>query len=133
MKTLSLGLAVAMSMTISVGCRDSGGPDQYARLQVTKLEAPATVAAGASVDVVLTVGFGSCITFDRISEGRDGAQINLVVWGRQHIPPGNGSCPDILLTEPRAYRLEPPFPPRFTVVIPPVFGERLLTQDIEVQ
>ena len=136
MKCGGSGLAVAAVVTVLMGCTDSAGtkePTELKRLPVSKLEAPATVSAGASVDVVLTVGRGACEAFDHVSEVRDNSQITLAAWGRDlAIPPG-AACPDILIEEPHTYRLDPPFPARFTIVVQPIHFGPLLSREVQVQ
>jgi hypothetical protein len=131
------GLAVAAIVTVLMGCMDSAGPTkeptQFQPLPVSKLEAPATVTAGASVDVVLTVGRGACVAFDHISEVRGDSQITLAAWGRELMIPPGAACIGILIEEPHTYRLDPPFPSRFTILVQPVQFGPLLSREVQVQ
>ena len=136
MKCVRSGLAIAVVITVLTACTDSAGTNELGQLHllpVSKLEAPATISAGASVDVVLTVGRGGCETFDHISEVRGDSQITLAAWGRDvAIPPGDG-CVRILIEEPHTYRLDPPFPARFTIVVQPIHFGPLLSREVQVQ
>lgn len=97
------------------------------------LDAPATVAPGASVDAVLTVEWGGCVVFDHITEVRSGSQIELAAWGRElSIPPG-AFCTDQAIQTPHTYRLEPPFPTKFTIIVQPITFEVLLERQVLVQ
>ena len=136
MKRGGSGLAVAAVVTVLMGCTDSAGtkePAQSHPLPVSKLEAPATVSAGSPVDVVLTVGRGACEAFDHISEVRGDSQITLAAWGRNLASPPGAECPRILIEEPHTYRLDPPFPARFTILVQPVQFGPLLSREVSVQ
>jgi hypothetical protein len=118
-------------------CSDPAGPanqnPEIVRIGVDKLEAPATVAPGAPVDVVLNVEVGGCTSFDHITAVRDRSRISLSAWGRVFTPPNNGYCMDYLRIEPRTIRLEPPFPTKFTIIVQPIAFGVLLTRDVTVQ
>jgi hypothetical protein len=132
MKTASLGLVVLAVTMGLVGCNESAAPtSQVKRIAVSKLEAAATVAAGAPLDVVLTVEIGGCATFDHISESRSGSQIDLKAWGV--VPDSPCATLMNLKLEPHAYRLEPPFPTTFTIVVQPIQFGILLTREVQVQ
>src|ERR1700686_4683892 len=96
MKTVSLGVVVAAMLAGLGACSDSEAPATQDplihQIPVVKLDAPATVAPGASVDVVLTVEVGGCVGFDHIAEVRSGSQINLAAWGKSFVPPPNAAC-----------------------------------------
>jgi hypothetical protein len=137
MRVVSLGVVAGVLVTSLIGCSHSpdsiGPPDGLRKLAVAKLDAPATVAPGAPVDAVLTVEWGACVVFDHISEVRSGSQIELAAWGRQlSIPPG-ASCTGQAFQTPHTYRLEPPFPTKFTIIVQPVTFGVLLTRQVQVQ
>ena len=137
MRIVSLGVVVAFLATSLMGCSHSadsvGPPDGSGKLAVRTLDAPATVAPGTPVDAVLTVEWGGCVVFDHISEVRNGSQIELAAWGRQlSIPPG-AFCTDQAFQTPHTYRLEPPFPTKFTIIVQPITFGVLLTRDVTVQ
>jgi len=133
---MKTGFSVFVIVALALGCRDPAAPKviNHTRLiSVSKLEAPATIPAGAPVDVVLTVEVGGCVGFDHISAVRDGSLITLAAWGREaQIPPGAG-CMAYLMEEPHTYRLDPPFPRNFTIVVQPIQFGVLLTRDVQVQ
>ena len=109
-------LIVASSV---IACRDPAATNDLVVLDVQSLHAPATIAAGASLSVVLNVEVGGCLTFDHIQATRRGSEIDLVAWGKD-IRTGRKdmgiSCPRLLL-EQRTLQLDPPFPSSFTLVI----------------
>lgn len=133
MRIVSLGVVAGVLVTSLVGCRDSAAPSSPERIEVTRLDAPATVAAGASVDAVLTVRIGCGLRFDHITEVRSGSEITLTAWGERLTPPANTACILIPIEEPHTYRLEPPFPTTFTIVVPPIQSGASLTQEVQVQ
>jgi hypothetical protein len=133
MRIVSLGVVVGVLATSLMGCRDSAAPSSPERIEVTRLDAPSTVAPGASVDAVLTVGIGCGLRFDHITEVRSGSEITLTAWGKRLTLPPNTFCIDIRVEEPHTYRLEPPFPSKFTIVVPPIESGTSLTQEVQVQ
>jgi hypothetical protein len=105
------------------GCRDSrapSAPSEFVLLGANQLSAPATIALGSSLTVVLTVYTGSCLHFDHIDESRRGATITLAPLGieQKDLPP-NTACTSELRLEVHSYQLDPPFPQKFDVVVPP--------------
>ncbi|HST07114.1 MAG TPA: hypothetical protein VLJ83_03040 [Gemmatimonadaceae bacterium] len=78
-------------------------------LGVSKLEAPATIAAGSTLTVVVTVETGGCVSFDHLDVVR-AASGDLS--NRKGI-----SCPDILVETPHSYDFRPPFQSEFTVQV----------------
>jgi hypothetical protein len=85
-------------------------------LGVSKLEAPATVAAGSTLTVVLTVETGGCISFDRIEVTRDASGANVTAWGVDASRKGV-TCPDNLVETPHSYDFTPPFQSQFTIQV----------------
>jgi|SRR6266853_5331135 len=137
MKTVSLAIALAVIVAGLGACSDSAGPGrqnpEIVQIGVDKLDAPATVAPDAPLDVVLNVEVGGCTSFDHITAVRSGSQINLSAWGKVFTPPNNGYCMDYLLHESHTIRLEPPFPTKFTLIVQPITFGVLLTRDVQVQ
>ena len=91
------------AMLLVFGCTSVTAPPDKFLLSVTKLEAPATVAAGSPIDVVLTLEIGGCQTFDEVRELRFDASVELTVFGK----PLRG-CPGQRVVETRAYRIDAP-------------------------
>jgi hypothetical protein len=137
MKIVSLSVTLAVIVTGLGACSEPVGPanqnPEIQQIPVVRLEAPATVAPGTSVDAVLTVEVGGCASFDHITEVRSGSQISLAAWGKVFVPPPNAACEDYAIQEPHTYRLDPPFPPKFTIIVQPVSFGVLLTRDVTVQ
>jgi hypothetical protein len=137
MKTVSLGLALAVIVSGLGACSDPAGPanqnPEIVQIGVNRLDAPATVALGAPIDVVLNVEIGGCTSFDHITAVRGGSEINLSAWGKVFTPPNNGFCMAYLLHEQHSIRLEPPFPTKFTIIVQPITFGVLLTRDVTVQ
>jgi hypothetical protein len=137
MRSVSLGVVVGVLATSLMGCSHSpdsvGPPDGLRKLPVAKLEAPATVAAGASIEAVLTVESGGCVVFDHISEVRNGSQIELAAWGKAIVIPAGTSCTDQAIRTPHTYRLTPPFPTQVTIIVQPVTFGVLLTRQVTVE
>lgn len=77
---------------VVLGC-SSTAPGDPVLLQVSKIDAPASVAAGSSFGVNLTVGVGDCLVFDHIEARRSESDIILTVWGTDH---RNDPVPDQL-------------------------------------
>lgn len=93
-------------------------PDQTVVLGVSKLEAPATVAADNTIDVVLSVEVNGCERFDRITLQRDASGATLTAWGRDLSKGEKGvTCPSILKLEPHSVQLLPPFSDPFTITV----------------
>jgi hypothetical protein len=135
MRIVSLGVVVGVLVTILVGCTDSAAPPPsgIARIGVAKLDAPTTVALGSPVDAVLTVEVGGCVSFDHITAARSGSRITLAAWGKTATLPPNAVCMAYLIQEPHTYRLDPPFPTKFTIVVQPIQFGVLLSRDVQVQ
>src|SRR5205823_3531662 len=109
MKTVSsLGIFLGLVGTLA-GCNPFA-PDQSVQLDVTKLDAPATISSGDALTVTLTVTLNGCERFDHIAVSRDLSDASFTVWG---IDASKGrkdiACPSIIKSDPHSYRLLPPF------------------------
>lgn len=112
MKLASLGLALVV-----VACNPFD-PNRAVFLPVTNLDAPATIAAGSPLTVVLTVTTGGCLTFDRISVQRVESGAVMAALGRDASRANsNITCPDILLSETHSYTFDPPIQSPFTIQV----------------
>lgn len=101
-----------------LGACNPFAPDQSVVLDVESLDAPATIATGASLTVVLTVTTGGCIVFDHITALRGTSGAQLVAIGRNTAKGRpNVSCPTDIRTDPHSYTLNPPFDSPFTVTV----------------
>ena len=131
MKHTLFGIAV---LTVgAVGACSAFGPDQSVVLAVTKLEAPATIAAGSPLTVVLTVTTGGCKTFDRIDVERDASAASLTPWGTDSAKgEKNVNCPANIVETPHSIRLDPPFQSPFMLLVPRV-GMDPLTATVQIQ
>ena len=114
MKTVS-SVLLCSGLLLGGGCNPLA-PKQMVVLGVSKLDAPATVAAGSTLTVVLTVETGGCVSFDRIEVTRDAGGANLTAWGVDANRKGI-NCPDILLETPHSYDFKPPFQSPFTIQV----------------
>jgi len=103
----------------SSGCHDPTSNAGLVELNTQTLDAPTTIAPGATLTVSLNVEVGGCLTFDHIQAHRTASQVDLTVWGRDirtGITDRAITCPRFF-AEPHAYQLDPPFQNPFTVVI----------------
>lgn len=120
MKPASLVVAAgALLIASSPGCHNPSATGDLLLLHVETLDAPTTIAPGATLTVGLIVGVGGCLKFDHIQSLRTGSQVVLTVWGRDiraGITDREIMCPRQFL-EPHEYRLDPPFPSSFEVVV----------------
>jgi len=93
-------------------------PDQSVFLEVERLDAPATIAPGAQLTVVLTVTTGGCTVFDHIAvlRGTSGAQLAAIGLNTAK-GKTNYSCPANIRSDPHSYTLDPPFQSPFTVQV----------------
>jgi hypothetical protein len=117
MKTVSLGLAVVVFLA---GCDalNPFAPDQSVTLDVSKIDAPMTVATGTSITVVLTVTTGGCKSFDHIQVNRDASGAYVTVWGRDGAKGRTDvACPANIVLEPHSYQFDPPFTNSFTIQV----------------
>lgn len=82
-------------------------PDQSVTLGVTTIDAPTTVASGATFTVTLTVVVGGCVTFDRIDVHADATGASLIALGTNSSIGRSGiSCPQIIVYEPHAVQVK---------------------------
>jgi hypothetical protein len=66
---------------VVLGCTNGTAPGEPVLLHVSQIDAPASVAAGSSFAVNLTVGVGGCLVFDHIEARKSASDIILTVWG----------------------------------------------------
>ncbi len=117
MKSLFVGIAVVGLVAVPIACNPFA-PDQSVVLSVTQLDAPATIAAGSPLTVVLTVTTGGCTGFDRIEALRGATGASITVWGRDaSVGRSDLICPAILRNEPHSFTFDPPFQGSFTVQV----------------
>lgn len=117
MRIASLSLAAVVCLA---GCNavDSSAPDQAVTLDVSKIDAPTTVASATAITVVLTVTTGGCLSFDHIAVNRDASGAYMTVWGRDAAKGRTGvGCPTNIVFEPHSYRFDPPFANSFVVQV----------------
>lgn len=93
-------------------------PDQSFVFNVSKIDAPARIAPGASLSVVLTAVSGGCARFDRIETHRSASGANITVWG---VNPAIGNpgmaCTADIRNEPHTVTFDPPFASTFTISV----------------
>ena len=107
--------AAALSIA---GCRNPFAPDAAVILDVSKLEAPASVSAGATIPVVVTVVTGGCRSFDYIDVDRTASGASITVWGRDAaLGKKNVACPADIRFEPHSLTFDPPFGATFNVAV----------------
>jgi hypothetical protein len=120
MKSALLGFAVGALLVISSpGCHDAVGNNDLVVLNTQTLDAPTTIAPGATLTVGLNVEVGGCLKFDHIESNRTASAVTLTVWGRDirtGITDRAITCPRFFL-ESHEYQLEPPFQNPFTVQV----------------
>ena len=117
MKTVSSAVAVSTVLLCLFGCNPFE-PDQSVILGVTKLDAPASIAAGASFAVTLTVQTGGCTSFDRIEVQKTSSSVRLVPWGKDaRVGHKDIMCPDVIYDTPHTLQFNPPFDNPFQVYV----------------
>lgn len=118
-RTIVVAFVAAAIVGVSAGCDNPfSSPDQSVTLDVSKMDAPTTVAAGTAITVVLTVTTGACLSFDHIDVNRDASGAYVTVWGRDAAKGRKGvACPANLVLEPHSYQFDPPFANSFTVEV----------------
>ena len=132
MKSVLSGIVVVALVAVPLACNPFA-PDQSVVLEVESLDAPATIAPGAQLTVVLTVTTGGCTVFDHIAvlRGTSGAQLAAIgvntAKGKT-----NYSCPAYIRSDPHSYSLDPPFQSPFMVLVPRV-GMDPLTATVQIQ
>jgi hypothetical protein len=118
MERYLFGLVVAVLVALPVGCSNPVAPDQRVILDVTKLDAPATIAAGTPLTVVLAVTTGGCRTFDHIEVVRTSSGASLFAWGTDVSVGRVGiACPADIRIELHSYTFDPPFQSTFSLWI----------------
>jgi hypothetical protein len=132
MKLFLLEMAVVRLVAVPLACNPFA-PDQSIILEVSQLDAPASVAANAPLSVVLTVVTGGCRRFDRIEARRDASSATLTAWGTD----GSIGRKDVLCTsdiryEPHTYQFNPSFTNPFTITVNPG-GINPLIATVQVQ
>jgi len=112
---LVLGVSLAFSVS---GCSSIFGSDQSVILQVSEIDAPATVAPASSLTVTLNVTLGGCLRFDRIEIDRVAAGANVTVWGNDaSIGRPDVVCTSDIRTESHTLVFNPPFGSTFTIAV----------------
>jgi hypothetical protein len=112
-----LSIALLGLLVTPTGCNPFA-PDQSVELEVSKLDAPASIAPGSSFAVVLTVVLGGCLSFDRIDVDRSTTHATFTVWGKDASKGRKDIvCPDILIEELHTYQLNPPFANPFQITV----------------
>jgi hypothetical protein len=123
---LVLGVALGFS---TVGC-SIFGPDQSIVLGVTEIDAPATIAPGASLSVTFLVALtDGCKKFDRFEIDRVATGANVTVWGTDAGKGKSGGCPQVYTEEPRTIAFNPPFGSTFTISV----NQGAISETVEVR
>lgn len=132
MKRILVGRAVVALVALPVAC-NLFGPDQSVVLDVTRIDAPATISSGATLTVVLNVTVGGCKMFDHIAVERGTSSASLTAWGRDAAKGRSDiGCPAFIANEPHSYRFDPPFQSPFTLEVDRV-GLPPLSATVQVQ
>jgi len=135
MKPALLGAVAVVVSGLAVGCHDPlrTAPDQSFVFHVSNIAAPATVAPGAPLSVVLTAVSGGCARFDRIETRKSASEASITVWGVNPAigNPGMGCTADIR-NELHTVTFDPPFAASFTVSVNRP-REAPLTATVQVQ
>ena len=117
MKSALLGVAAFALVSSASGCGNFG-PDQSVILGVTEVAAPASIAPGTSLSVVLTVVTAGCTGFDHIETQRSASEATITVWGRDGAKGRDDVlCPQVISHEKHTVRFDPPFASTFTVTV----------------
>ena len=117
MKTVSLVVLFSSLLGTLAACNPFA-PDQSVVLDVTKLDAPATISGGDALTVTLAVTVNGCERFDRIELSRDLSGASFTAWGIDASKGRKGvACPDIIRSEPHSYTLHPPYANPFTLQV----------------
>ena len=95
-----------------------GATDQSFIFHVSKIDAPASIAPGASLSVVLTAVSGGCARFDRIETQRNASGASVTLWG---VNPAIGNpgmpCTMDIRSERHTLTFDPPFASTFTISV----------------
>ena len=112
-------VVVLAGLLVAVGC--SSNPVEQTGaviLNVSRLDAPAKVAAAGPLDVVLIVSVGGCVSFDRIEAERSPSGATLTAWGFDSRKGNlNLPCPQNFENQPHFYRFDPPFASTFDIYV----------------
>ena len=116
MKTV-LSVVLLSGLIALTGC-NVFDPDRSVILSVPKIDAPATVTAGASFTVTLTVQTGGCRSFSRLEVQKSNSGVHVVPWGTDARIGNKGViCPAIITDEPHAIQIDPPFSGPYQVFV----------------
>ena len=117
MRTVSLFALFSVLVGTLGGCNPFA-PNQSVVLDVTKLDAPPTIASGDALTVTLTVTVGGCKSFDHIAVSRDLSGASFTAWGRDAAKGRTDiMCPQDIRYEPHSYMLLPPYRNPFTLQV----------------
>ena len=105
---LALGFAVS-------GCDSVLAPVRAVLLQISEIDAPASITQGATLVVRLTVVFGGCRSFERLETTRAAARVTFKAHGRDSSGP-RVSCTADVRTQVVESRIEPPLTDPVTLV-----------------
>jgi len=116
MKTV-LSVVLVSGVVALTGC-DVLAPDQSIILSVPKIDAPATVSAGSSFTVTLTIQTGGCRSFSHVDVQKFDTGLHVVPWGTDASIGHKGiSCPANIVDEPHAIQIDPPFSGPYQVFV----------------
>ena len=108
MKT-ALSVVLFSGLAALTGC-NVFEPDRSVILSVPKIDAPATVSAGSSFTVTLTVQTGGCRSFSRLEVEKSTTGVHVVPWGTDARIGNKGIlCPANIVDEPHGIQIDPPF------------------------
>jgi prophage tail gpP-like protein len=105
---LALGLALS-------GCEFPFGPDRAVVLFISDLDAPASVDAGETIVVKVTVESGGCRRFDRLEATRVAGRVTFRAHGRDSSGP-KVSCTADIRYNVVEYDARPPLTDPFVLV-----------------
>jgi len=116
MKTV-LCVGVVAGLVALTGC-NVFDPDHTVILSVPKIDAPATVTAGTSFTVTVTVQTGGCRSFSRLEVQKFTTAVRVVPWGTDaSVGNKNVLCPANIIDEPHEIRIDPPFSGPYEVTV----------------
>ena len=116
MKTV-LSVVVVSGLVVITGCNVLD-PDRSVILPVPRIDAPATVTAGASFTVTLTVETGGCLSFTRLEVQKSNTGVHVVPWGTDARIGNKGIlCPQNIVDTPHAIQIDPPFSGPYQVYV----------------
>lgn len=119
MKLFFVGMAVVGFAAAPLGCDNPFDANQSVRLDVTQLDAPASIPVGSSLTVSVTMNTGGCVGFDHFEVERQGSLGGtLTVWGRDAAKGRKDiACTSDFRVETHSYTFDPPFQSPFTVQV----------------